>query len=199
MEEHGPPQAAPLSRRTSLDPRHRRRLPGGRRTRGAADPHQILPDASPQLGNSHVRFPLAAAPLLPLAISRPWAGSWLAARLKLAIQRSAGGRRLSLPLVAAEEGGHWRQRERRQRARSGLRCLSQQSVSEIGRGYTNASSRHWLSGFLGKVILANSRRASSLPREGGSVPAPLLASAGCHRLAVGGRAEAGGEEALGRP
>lgn len=51
-----------------------------------------------QLGHGGVSFPPAAAPLLPLADSRRWAGPWLAARLKLAIQRSAGGGRLPFPI-----------------------------------------------------------------------------------------------------
>lgn len=57
-------------------------------------------------------------------------------------------------------------------------------------------------GWLASCVRRSSPIPGDLPsfrREGGPTPALLLASAGEGRLAVGGRAEAGGEKALGRP
>lgn len=88
---------------------------GGRRSRGAAadatdtdtdTPHPTPPQASPSPlpGNGRVIFTAAAVPLFPLALYWPWAGPWLAARLKASIQRRQGGGQFPLLLVAAEEG-----------------------------------------------------------------------------------------------
>lgn len=64
-----------------------------------------------------VSFPAAAAPLLPLAVSGPWAGPWLAACLKLATQRSRAADGYLPHWWLLRRGGHWGQRGRRQWAR----------------------------------------------------------------------------------
>jgi len=94
-----------------------------------------------------------------------------ASPFKLTARRSR--RRLSLAtaevgrMLAGAEAGTGRNRGRT----SAHRRQSQESLRRSGRGEANGFSRHWPAGSPGTVILANSRRASFLPRQAGP---PLL-------------------------
>lgn len=123
---------------------------GGRRSRGAAADATDTPQARPGQARSHW---LSTGP----GRGRGWRPVW---KRPSSADRVAGSFLFYWWLL--RRGGHLRQRGWRQRARSSLRCLSQESVSEGGRGQANGCSRHWLACLLRTAVLANSRRSSFL-------------------------------------